>query len=346
MINDNLIVLAVQTVIAMVLYKVNTKWYYTERVQKAMSRGFLVTLLLALLSTYGKISIFEVAFPLLLAIGNLVFLQILLQSLALLVKSLFWIIRRVKSFEPHSMTIPRFTLDKRYLSISVVLSTFMIAFIYFSQSNKLEDCELNFIEGTGVSKRAYKRIQDDVRALTMNEIYQIASAIPYGSYETNLKSTVIKSIHYRDCLKSSRTLNRAEKKAIADSLVLYNKLQSENTRKHNLWLSKNVFDDSELNDILNDELAARIWVWLEKGYSEQLITSFLTSRDEFRETEFEPVLKTLSNHYRLRVQIDLRIDSLKTNQIWEKEIEKLLVEYTNDEIGEVLSDLDINFELP
>ena len=346
MINDNLIVLAVQIVIAVVLYKVNTYLYYTERVQKVMSRSFVATIILALIATYGRMSAFEVESPLMLAIGNLVFLQILFQSLSLIIKTIVWLIRRAQRFGTHSLSVPRLKLNKRHLSTSAVLSSVIIAVIYLVQSNKFDDCELNFIEGTGISKRAYNRIQDDIRALTMKEIYQIASAIPNGSFEDNLKNTLIKSMYYRDCLKSTRTLRRAEKKAIADSLSLYNELESENIRKQNLWLSDNIIDDSKLNDLLSDELAARIWEWLEKGYGEQRIASYLTSREELTEIEFEQLLNTLSDLYRLKIEKDLRTDSLKSNTIWNKNLEKLLVEYTNEEIEEVLSDLDVHFELP
>ena len=87
---DSLLVLGVQLAISLILYFINSKWYYSERVKKIMSRVFVATLILSALSAYGKLQIIRDANFIAIAIGNLIYLQIIVQLLSLIIKVVYW----------------------------------------------------------------------------------------------------------------------------------------------------------------------------------------------------------------------------------------------------------------
>ena len=87
--SDSIIIIGVQCVVAIGLYIVNSKCYYTERVKQIMSWIFLVTLILSVLSAYGKTRIVSNVNFLDIVIGNLIFLQILVQLISLIIKGVF-----------------------------------------------------------------------------------------------------------------------------------------------------------------------------------------------------------------------------------------------------------------
>ncbi len=215
--SDSIIIIGVQCVVAIGLYIVNSKWYYTERVKQIMSWIFLVTLILSVLSAYGKTRIVSNVNFLDIVIGNLIFLQILVQLISLIIKGVFGLYSSYASMKEGEKSkiyrilktnavVPAY---RRTVTIGV-LSTGVICWLFWIMSNNsLTECELNFIEGSGISKKAYRRIQDEIRVLTIDEIQQIASAIPEGSFEYNLRNTAIKSTFYKDCLKNIKP-NKAE----------------------------------------------------------------------------------------------------------------------------------------
>jgi len=55
-----------------------------------MSRVFVATLILSALSAYGKLQIIRDANFIAIAIGNLIYLQIIVQLLSLIIKVVYW----------------------------------------------------------------------------------------------------------------------------------------------------------------------------------------------------------------------------------------------------------------
>jgi hypothetical protein len=84
-----------------------------------------------------------------------------------------------------------------FLSFGLMVLLFSVATNYIS----LSDCEQIFIEGSGFSKKTYLKIQDENRVITGDEMTRMASAIPNGSFESNLTRIAIAASIYNDCLK-------------------------------------------------------------------------------------------------------------------------------------------------
>ena len=344
MLSDNLIVLFVQSIIVIVLFKVNSLWYNTERVKRIMSWALFVTIIVASISAFGRLKVSEADSLLILVLGNLVFLQLFVQTLSLLIKSVVWIYDQIKNTNTKILISTKIKIGHLSILSIVILLVVLISTFLFFQRIRLTDCELNFIEGTGISKKAYRRIQDDIRDLTMKELHQVASAIPEDSYEYNLKNSIIKSVYFRECLKDSRILNTAEKAAITDSLLLYDRMQEGNFNRQNQWLSTNIVNESELNEIRSNDLALKVWNWLDRGHGKSRISAFL-KEDGHSKIEFEPTLNKLISYHNLKAETKLRIDSLNSNYVWDKKIEKLLVTYSPAEVQEVLLRIKLPYSL-
>ena len=96
-------------------------------------------------------------------------------------------------------------VDRSYRNgfITGIVSTGLTVLLFSSITsfNQLTDCEQIFIEGSGVSKKAYRKIQDENRVITTDEMTRMASAIPNGSFESNLTRIAIAASYYNDCLK-------------------------------------------------------------------------------------------------------------------------------------------------
>jgi hypothetical protein len=96
-------------------------------------------------------------------------------------------------------------VDRSYRNgfITGIVSTGLTVLLFSSITsfNRLTDCEQIFIEGSGFSKKTYLRIQDENRVITGDEMTRMASAIPNGSFESNLTRIAIAASIYNDCLK-------------------------------------------------------------------------------------------------------------------------------------------------
>lgn len=250
--------------------------------------------------------------------------------------------------------------------ITGIISSGLI-FLLFSvvtNYNSFSDCELNFIEGIGISKKAYKRIQDNIRVITIDEIKEIASAIPEGSFEFNLQKTAIASSFFNDCLKETRVLNRAEKSALKDSLSNYSTIQIENDSIQ-LYGIKSLEEDRDSSpniEALNDLYKLAIEPHSERypmGYygTFQEFQSKLGS-DEQSVEYFHWLFKKNGynrdlSHFKILVGYpnkeflkNKRLDSLDTKYYWSQNVRKLMNHYRIDEIELVISEADIPFNLP
>ena len=252
--------------------------------------------------------------------------------------------------------------------ITGIISSGLI-FLLFSvvtNYNSLSDCELNFIEGIGISKKAYKRIQDNIRVITVDEIKEIASAIPEGSFEFNVQKTAIASSYFNDCLKETRVLNRAERSALKDSLSNYSTIQIENDSIQLYWI-KSLEEDRDSSPNI-EALNALYKLWLQQDWLERypiggpIITfqefqSKLGSDEQsveycywlFKKNGYNRDL----NHFQILVGYpnkeflkNKRLDSLDTKYYWSQNVRKLMTHYRIDEIELVISEADIPFNLP
>lgn len=91
-------------------------------------------------------------------------------------------------------------MEIKYSSYWIIISA-----IAFSSCNSLDDCERNFIEGTGLSKRAYLAIQDNDKLLEASEVEELLAAMPFGDIDIRDRRSII---HYaarifNECVKSS-----------------------------------------------------------------------------------------------------------------------------------------------
>ena len=87
--------------------------------------------------------------------------------------------------------------DSRYWIIIIAIA--------FSSCNSLDDCERNFIEGTGLTKRAYLAIQDNDKLLKASEVEELLAAMPLGNVDIRERRYIIvyASRVFNECVKAS-----------------------------------------------------------------------------------------------------------------------------------------------
>ena len=76
--------------------------------------------------------------------------------------------------------------------------------------NRLSDCEKNFIEGIGISERAYLTIQDDDKFLKANEVEELLAAMPLNGNDIRERRSIIAyaSRVYNGCIKGKVHTNK------------------------------------------------------------------------------------------------------------------------------------------
>lgn len=89
----------------------------------------------------------------------------------------------------------------------------IISAITLSSCNGLDDCERNFIEGTGISKRAYLAIQDNDKLLEASEIEEMLAAMPFGDNDIRKRYSIISYAArvYNECVKASPSAYKMNK---------------------------------------------------------------------------------------------------------------------------------------
>lgn len=96
--------------------------------------------------------------------------------------------------------------DSRYWIIIIAIA--------FASCNSLDDCERNFIEGTGLTERAYLAIQDNDKLLKASEVEELLAAMPLGNVDIRERRSIIgyASRVFNECVKASSSafeLNKA-----------------------------------------------------------------------------------------------------------------------------------------
>ncbi len=152
-------------------------------------------------------------------------------------------------------------LKKPYRSFRIGLITGIISsgviFLLFSvwtNYNSLSDCELNFIEGIGISKKAYKRIQDGNRILTEDELTQLATTIPTGTLEGNIvKVWSVHDLTYKACIKDALIPNLIEEKYIKEELRVLSRKQTRSDSINQFMKSRLIVTIDSLDKIISKD---------------------------------------------------------------------------------------------
>jgi len=79
-----------------------------------------------------------------------------------------------------------------------------------SSCNNFSDCEKNFIEGIGISERAYLTIQDNDKFLTANEVEELLAAMPLNGNDIRERRSIILYVSrvYNRCIKDKAYRNK------------------------------------------------------------------------------------------------------------------------------------------
>jgi len=217
---DEFIIISVQTIISIILYLVNkniNSGFWKHKVNKI---ALYTIVIIAILSTIGSFRINEDINVITKFISTFLFLGLLW----LIIQLIFGILLGVKNLKYSDFKKFNFIQHIHSRKIAIFIAFLVVIFggyyMSFNLKSDLCDCELNFIEGSGVSKQAYVRIQDQNRMLTMSELTAIAATISVGSFNSNLEKVIsINSFAYNDCLKTMEDLNGDELGYIKDELL-------------------------------------------------------------------------------------------------------------------------------
>jgi hypothetical protein len=245
------------------------------------------------------------------------------QALALFTKSLLFVYQKLtlnngpKNPEKRNYKGVRFSIKRKiYLLIGFsVISIFLTLTLVRKLS--LSDCELNFIEGNGISKEAYRRIQDDNRVLTMEELIELAGVMKGGDLESNLKRLLINEIiTYSPCIKTNITPNKTEKSYIKERLLRLRNQQEKCIYQNKKHIDTLVVQANRLTREI-EELGGRRynrgydWFTQEKGHPTK--EEILLDRAYFKTQELE----------RIQSELSLRNDSIQDQLIWKNGIKAI-----------------------
>lgn len=209
--------------------------------------------------------------------------------------------------------------------ITGIISSGLI-FLLFSvvtNYNSLSDCELHFIQSIGVSKKAYRRIQDGNRILTADELTQLATTIPTGTLERNIvKVWSAHDLTYKACIKDALIPNLIEEKYIKEELRVLSRKQTRSDSINQFMKSRLIVTIDSLDKIISKD-AKNFGVSYSHVEVEGLISEYNDLIDHcytFNEKPHELDnfwLASYSETVRIKARKSYSIDALK------KEVERL-----------------------
>jgi hypothetical protein len=365
---DILLVTILTGALALALYYLNSKWYNSKKTSVWMQRISFVAAFMAFLAAKGSgASLIGIDAIILTTLKVFAWFQLfLIQPMFLLGKVIYWLSSRYRKEGGGDLNIkrhPRFNFNgisrEGKLGIYIALGLFVLSVIVFQLvKTSLTDCEKNFIEGAGLSKSAYSRIQDGNRQINFSESKQMAAAIPGGDFETNIRRVLLAiELSYDDCLEASRVMTKYEEDYLRDTLmiivlrverledIIEDLIEDEKTR-----LAKQIEIIKGHNysgEVMEDgtPLAKMIKNLRLANQSEETIRHFLVNEEGFDADEVSEAMAFMEDEIPLAIQIE----NLKSyNKYSDEKISSYLVRtqgFDADEIAKILSSYDVKDEL-
>lgn len=209
--------------------------------------------------------------------------------------------------------------------ITGIISSGLIVLLFsvVTNYNSLSDCELNFIEGTGISKKAYRRIQDENRILTKDELIQLATAIPTGSHERNIvKVFSAHELNYNPCIQVTLIPNKTEEKYIIEELRVLRHLQTRSDSINKLKITGLIMTIDSLSNIISKD-AENFGISYSYAEVEELISEYNVLIDRCYRFNEKPY--KLDNFWLASYSETVRIKARKSYSIGtlKKEVERL-----------------------